>query len=243
MLKSLTKLFIAGLRLISTLCRLLTTFGCYHPASSSSLAGDSTHSSSTSTNHLHSNGVSKTSNGHINGYCNGNGTIANGATPHTNGTAKLFNGTIPNGTAVKNGHGPTSGRPQEPDQQENGHVLHQHKAAPLTVRPQVPLYMIASNYLCHGTLFLFGHLNDFLRRHGLMESLERVERNREGYASLYSSFATFYIRNIIQRMIDMWCHPISSVPGAEIEILERKYNAYNAVWKLVSRHRTHCHTM
>jgi len=94
--------------------------------------------------------------------------------------------------------------------------------------------MILSNYLCHGTLILFGHLNDFLRRHGLLQSFEKVERNREGYTGLYSSFATFYIRNIIQRLINMWCHPISSVPGAEIDILERKYGPYNANWKLVT---------
>lgn len=101
--------------------------------------------------------------------------------------------------------------------------------------PKVPFYMILSNYLCHGTLFLFGHLNDFLRRHGIMASLEKVERNRDGYNGLFSSFATFYIRNIIHRLIDMWCHPISSVPGAVIDILERKYGPYNATWKLVSK--------
>ena len=98
-------------------------------------------------------------------------------------------------------------------------------------RPQPPTYMKFSNYLCHGTLIMFGHFNDFFRRIGLLKSVEHVEKNREGYPKMYSSFATFYIRNIIARMRNMWCHPISSVPGGELEILEREFGPYNAEWK------------
>ena len=123
-------------------------------------------------------------------------------------------------------------------QKQNHHHQYnqdQHsKATTTNVRPKCPLYMILCNYICHGTLFLFGYLNDILREWGLLERFERVERNREGYTKLYSSFATFYIRNIIQRLINMWCHPVSSVPGAVINILERSYGPYNASWKLVS---------
>ena len=219
MLSSLTKLFVASLRLISTFCRLLTTFGCY-PSTS-----------------IDSNGVH--SKQHQNGHCNGNnGTIVtNGKSHITNGTAtKVLNGTISNGTSAKNGHilHYDDQLPYSNGHAGNGHLPSRITTAPMTTRTQVTMYIIVSNYLCHGTLILFGHLNDLLRRHGWLQSFERVERNRDGYPGLYSSFATFYIRNIIQRLINMWCHPIGSVPGAVIDILERKFGPYNVSWKLVS---------
>lgn len=101
-------------------------------------------------------------------------------------------------------------------------------------RPKIPMYMYFSNILCHGTLILFGKMNDFLRQIGWLDSIEHVERNRPGYPKLYSSFTTFYIRNIIQRLVNMWSHPICSVPGAITHILEREFGPYNATWKLVS---------
>lgn len=102
------------------------------------------------------------------------------------------------------------------------------------IRPKIPFYMLVTNIICHSTLILFGHLNDFLRKIGWLESFERIEKNRDGYSQLYNTFAPFYIRNIIQRMVNMWGHPICSAPSSYTEILERKFGPYNATWKLVS---------
>lgn len=286
MIKSLTKLIVACLRLISTFCRLLTSLGClgyYNPSSSSPKKASLLGSKTATESMTHSNGVKhhhhNSQTHHLNGYANGftavNGKSASNGTIVRSTTATLPNGYVLNGVcnggtvtttttatilngkheAVQNGYlktdlnsscltltstitSTTSPSKHSIEQQSNGHLPQQQPHSPSpktplhhTARPQCPMYMILLNYLCHGTLFLFGHLNDRLRKWGVLESFERVERNREGYPSLYSSFATFYVRNIIQRLINMWCHPISSVPGAVIDILERKFGPYNAAWK------------
>lgn len=103
------------------------------------------------------------------------------------------------------------------------------------IRPIIPFHMLIINYICHGTLWIFGHLNDFLRQVGWLESLDRVEKNRDGYVPLYRTFEPFYIRNIIQRLINMWSHPICGAPGAYTDILEREFTSYNASWKFTGK--------
>jgi len=44
----------------------------------------------------------------------------------------------------------------------------------------------------------------------------------QGYTSLYNGFENFYTRHIYGRMIDCWNHPICSVPGSNVTLLERK---------------------
>jgi serine palmitoyltransferase len=44
---------------------------------------------------------------------------------------------------------------------------------------------------------------------------------------LFSNFESFHTRNMYLRMSDVCNRPICSVPGAEIELLERKSNDYN----------------
>jgi hypothetical protein len=225
MLKSLSKLFFALMRLISTCYHLLTTFGCWSTPKKCDCTPLTT-TLTTTTTITSPNGVKHKQhhqNGYKNGFVTSNGHVKNG---YTNGVTTL------NGTA--NGYHHVSNGTETHHQQTNG--LSGPKSdqgaairpCPITVRPQVPFHMILSNFLCHGTLFFFGHFNDFLRRRGWMQSFEKVERNRDGYPGLYASFATFYVRNIIQRMINMWGHPISSVPAATIEIKERRFCAYNA---------------
>ena len=44
---------------------------------------------------------------------------------------------------------------------------------------------------------------------------------------LYQSYESFYTRNVYIRIRDCFNRPICSVPGAEIELLDRKTNDYN----------------
>ncbi|UXI22667.1 hypothetical protein NH340_JMT08610 [Sarcoptes scabiei] len=103
------------------------------------------------------------------------------------------------------------------------------------LRPEIPFHMLVSNYICHGTLFAFGYVNDFLRRIGLLESLDHVEANRPGYTKLYTTFAPFYYRNIILRLINMFQIPICSAPGGYTDFLEREFKPYNSEWKFTGR--------
>ena len=39
---------------------------------------------------------------------------------------------------------------------------------------------------------------------------------------LYRSFEAFYTRNLYRRVRDCWNRPICSVPGAEVDVMERR---------------------
>jgi serine palmitoyltransferase len=102
---------------------------------------------------------------------------------------------------------------------------------PCEERPTAPLYMVLISYLSHAVLIFYGYLNEFLISINKLKSFEVKELNRDSYTPLYDKFSTFYYRHIIRRMANMWQHPICSAPGPRIDILERKFNAYNIKWK------------
>lgn len=52
---------------------------------------------------------------------------------------------------------------------------------------------------------------------------------------LYQSYESFYTRNVYLRICDCFNRPISSVPGAYLELLERKTNDYNWSFYLTGR--------
>jgi len=84
-----------------------------------------------------------------------------------------------------------------------------------------------------GTLlvFLLGYLRDFLRYIGVEKNRAAVETNRDGYPRLYRSFENFYCRNFFRRLADGWSNPICSVPGAEIDLMDRYSNDYNLTFQ------------
>lgn len=85
-----------------------------------------------------------------------------------------------------------------------------------------------------GTLliFLIGYLRDFLRYIGIEKNTLMVEGpHRRAYPNLYGSFEGFYIRNYYRRLRDGWNQPIKSVPGAEIEVMNRYSDDYHVTFK------------
>jgi serine palmitoyltransferase len=85
-----------------------------------------------------------------------------------------------------------------------------------------------------GTLliFLIGYLRDFLRYLGIERNKLLVEGpHRRGYPNLYQNFESFYIRNYYRRLRDGWNQPIKSVPGAEIDVMNRYSDDYNVTFK------------
>lgn len=249
MISSLNRFATFCLQLLSTVCNLVISFGCQSTLTYSSFTAttstmvprpnphgpvavaagvgpDEKSLNATTSSSLISPTISPTNKRKFNqnGFIKANSSFnKQTTTPQT----KVYSNGCANGVVVAN-----SDQKVEPKKCDYDEIaLYPHPDNNLLVRPQVPFLMKLSNYLTHGTLILFGYLNDFLRHWGLLVTWEKIEHNREGYSTLYSNFATFYIRNIIQRLIDMWCHPISSVPGAVIDILERSYGPYNASWK------------
>ena len=244
MFQSLGRLFVFCFKYVSSCFQLFATFGCSahhhqdyqqhnnHNQISRSLAA-------TNSQQQHPNTVTNHSLG-----TNGSLVISNGKGIHRNRSGHLINGSLTNGyPSSVNKRSKSFQNANTAIISNNNNNYHHHKSVvrPISqqqfnepIRPIIPFHMLVSNYICHGTLMLFGYMNDFLRKIGWIESFERVEKNREGYTQLYNTFAPFYIRNIIQRLINMWSHPICSAPGGYTEILEREFGPYNATWKLVS---------
>ncbi|CAG2100234.1 unnamed protein product [Medioppia subpectinata] len=94
-----------------------------------------------------------------------------------------------------------------------------------------PLYLELLCYLSYAVLILFGYLRDFLRRLGLEKTRSAVEVNREGYVPLYQSFESFFTRNIYRRVCDGCNRPITCVPGAVIDVMDRLTDDYNWTFK------------
>ncbi|XP_064463994.1 serine palmitoyltransferase 2-like, partial [Ornithodoros turicata] len=86
---------------------------------------------------------------------------------------------------------------------------------------ETPLLMALATYVSYVILGIFGHIRDFMRSVGLEETHAAVETDREGYVPLYQSFESFYTRNVYRRIRDCWNHPICSVPGAVIDLVDR----------------------
>lgn len=53
----------------------------------------------------------------------------------------------------------------------------------------------------------------------------------QGYVPLYNNFESFYTRNIYRRIRDGWNHPICSIPGAKLKIVDRTSDDYNWTFK------------
>ncbi|XP_055333076.1 serine palmitoyltransferase 2-like [Paramacrobiotus metropolitanus] len=85
------------------------------------------------------------------------------------------------------------------------------------------------------TLQLFGYLRDFLRRWGIEKSLIATEKGNVGFTPLYNNWEDFYTRNIYMRIRDCWNRPICSVPGAEIDVMERSTPNYGWNFELTGQ--------
>lgn len=89
-----------------------------------------------------------------------------------------------------------------------------------------PFQVAVLTYLSYFFLILFGYLRDFMRKYGLEKSKAPKEGGNEGFVPLYADFESFYTRNLYTRIRDCWNRPICSVPGADIEILDRVTDNY-----------------
>lgn len=105
-------------------------------------------------------------------------------------------------------------------------------------------------YMGWGIIILIGYVKEFLLS---FVPSQNPERNREvgsqfqksvfmhvndsscfqGYAPLYSSFESFYTRNVYRPIRDCWNRPICSVPGAELVLKDRVTHDNGWTFKLV----------
>jgi serine palmitoyltransferase len=92
---------------------------------------------------------------------------------------------------------------------------------------ETPFIQAIYTYICYAVLNLFGWLRDFMRSVGLEKRKGAADNNSSDFVPLYQSYESFYTRNVYIRISDCFNRPICSVPGAEIELLDRKTDDYN----------------
>ncbi|XP_057370933.1 serine palmitoyltransferase 2-like [Daphnia carinata] len=83
---------------------------------------------------------------------------------------------------------------------------------------EVPMSVALLTYMGWGIIILIGYVKEFLLS---FVPSQNPEKNREGFAPLYSSFESFYTRNVYRPIRDCWNRPICSVPGAELVLKDR----------------------
>lgn len=85
-----------------------------------------------------------------------------------------------------------------------------------------PLKTALSTYMIWTTLFLLGHLRDFLRK------ILYRKPGKKGYAPIRNDYEDFYTRRLYYRCHDCWNRPIRSAPTNWIDVMERtKVNGQN----------------
>lgn len=87
-----------------------------------------------------------------------------------------------------------------------------------------PLDEIFYAILNYFIMISFGYLNDILR---LLNRKNPIERNRQGFVPLYSSFENFYTRNIYSRICDVMGTPIASLAGVKVLAVDRERDSEN----------------
>lgn len=107
--------------------------------------------------------------------------------------------------------------------QEKKNTVHRQQ----NVLEEPPMIQIFFTYLCYTVLRWFGNLREFLRGVGIEKRKGAKDNNPTDFVPLYSSFENFFMQNFYMRGRDCFNRPICSVPGAEIDLVERKTDDYN----------------
>lgn len=97
---------------------------------------------------------------------------------------------------------------------------------PDPIEDEPPYYVLLITYLNYLILIIVGHVKDFLgltfRPNKYRELLEK-----DGIAPWYSSFESFYIRRMKQKLDDCFGRPTCGVPGRLITCIDRDPHDYN----------------
>ncbi|VDK80566.1 unnamed protein product [Litomosoides sigmodontis] len=89
-----------------------------------------------------------------------------------------------------------------------------------------------SVYFCWTVLMIFAFFRELLRRHSIEKNFAAVERpEQKDFVPLFSEFEAIYERNCYMRVRDVFERPITSVPGATVNLLDRSSEDYNWTYK------------
>lgn len=100
---------------------------------------------------------------------------------------------------------------------------------------ETPFLQAVYTYVCYAMLNIFGWLRDSLRNAGIEKRKGAVDPNPSDFVPLYQSYESFYTRNVYLRIRDCFNRPITGVPGATIDLLERTTDDYNWSFQYTGR--------
>ncbi|KAL0969845.1 hypothetical protein UPYG_G00233110 [Umbra pygmaea] len=101
---------------------------------------------------------------------------------------------------------------------------------------ETPMLVAVLTYMGYGILTIFGYLRDFLRNWKIEKChIAREREEQKDFVPLYQDFENFYTRNLYMRIRDSWNRPICSVPGAEVDLVERVSHDYNWTFDYTGR--------
>jgi serine palmitoyltransferase len=92
---------------------------------------------------------------------------------------------------------------------------------------EIPLLEAIGTYISYSLLIFWGYISDFLRKIGIKNDGDGMDKCSDDFFKLTLEFDGFYTRNIYRRIRDTFNRPVAGVPGALIDILERRSDDYN----------------
>lgn len=92
---------------------------------------------------------------------------------------------------------------------------------PDPVLDEPPYFIALTTYISFLVLIFLGHFHDGVAKWFRSHTYGHL-RPRNGYASLYSDFESFYTRRLKQRINDCFERPTTGVPGRYITLLDRQ---------------------
>ncbi|KAK3093900.1 hypothetical protein FSP39_021611, partial [Pinctada imbricata] len=85
-----------------------------------------------------------------------------------------------------------------------------------------PMLAAISTYVGYLILVAVGHIREFLKGIGIGVVKCMAEPKLPGFVPLYQSWESFYTWYVYRRIRDCWNRPVGSVPGAEMDIVDRE---------------------
>ena len=96
---------------------------------------------------------------------------------------------------------------------------------------KTPMYIRLCSYFSYLLLYIVGSVREAIWGHGHVVDFFRKNKmkgEKPGYVPLYSSYESFYIRNVYRRLSNVFKQPIASVPGGKVTLIERE--SKDALW-------------
>jgi len=101
---------------------------------------------------------------------------------------------------------------------------------------EIPLAAALMIYISMAILYIFAKLRDFMRATGLeSKKMAQESPKLKDFPPLYRDFESFYKRNAYTRIRDCWNRPISSVPAAHVDVMERVSPDHNWTFQLTGK--------